>query len=447
MPNPNIHTSYDSTTDTTSFIVADPVTEQAVIINPVLNFETRSNKITTASADAMLRTVEVEGYTVNYILETGVHRDHISGCRYLERLIRKNGLVGEKGKVEVCIGNTMGKGEMSSTRESVGDGSVMVQDDAFDRLLSDGEKIRIGNVVGEVMGLATKDGEVVAYVFGRNVFVHLPRGLESLTEESRGKVLELAWEYRIYGLGTGHVAAGSKRRVFVTVREMKSRLDVMDAMANLDLGPGTQETSIDTQTQRGLENGGASPVNDPQHIRTISTASSNTWCECSDTEDSPPSASNPRPTSISRPDAAYTAGGHASPSSPSRNGHRHRHNSSTVSSKPTKADMTMMRFYATQINMRGGRIPKRINLMAQQSQPAGAAGGGPEEALRKLIQRASVSGRESVASGEGDETKEKEKRESTRLGKMRESDGGKQEQGQGQIRPLLIPRKLEGIMC
>ena len=85
--NPEITAFFDQATNTISYIVADPATRAAAIVDSVLDFDPKSGRTATASADRLIATVRERDLTVERILETHVHADHLSAAPYLkERL-------------------------------------------------------------------------------------------------------------------------------------------------------------------------------------------------------------------------------------------------------------------------------------------------------------------------------------------------------------------------
>jgi glyoxylase-like metal-dependent hydrolase (beta-lactamase superfamily II) len=76
---------FDHTTGTFSYIVADLSSRAAAIIDPVLDFDPAAGRITTHSADAIVKTVEAEGLCVSLILETHIHADHLTAASYLKK--------------------------------------------------------------------------------------------------------------------------------------------------------------------------------------------------------------------------------------------------------------------------------------------------------------------------------------------------------------------------
>ena len=149
--------------------MADPVTEQAVIIDPVLDYDQATNVISTKSADRLLDLVLAEGYTVTLILETRLHRSHISASCYLQS--RLNDLSPMKAKI--CMGSTLSQ-HRAATRLSK-DPSNKQNDGYFDHLFKDYEQFRIGNIMADVVQLPFVDApENVGYLIGINVFTTIP---------------------------------------------------------------------------------------------------------------------------------------------------------------------------------------------------------------------------------------------------------------------------------
>jgi len=67
-----------------SYLVSDPETKQAAIIDPVLDYDHKSGKAATTSADAVLEAAEKDGLKVVRLLETHTHADHLSGAPYIK---------------------------------------------------------------------------------------------------------------------------------------------------------------------------------------------------------------------------------------------------------------------------------------------------------------------------------------------------------------------------
>ena len=75
-----IRAFFDEPTNTVSYLVGDPQTRRAAIIDPVLDYDHASGKASTKSADAILAAAAQEGFEIDWILETHAHADHLSGA-------------------------------------------------------------------------------------------------------------------------------------------------------------------------------------------------------------------------------------------------------------------------------------------------------------------------------------------------------------------------------
>ncbi|HEX2591602.1 MAG TPA: MBL fold metallo-hydrolase [Rhizomicrobium sp.] len=157
---PKIQAFFDEATFTVSYLVSDPDTRDAAIIDPVLDFDPKSGRTSTLSADAMLRSVREQDLTVQMILETHAHADHLSAAAYLK----------EKTGASVAIGENIAKVQrvfrpIFHATDVTGDGRP------FDRLLRDGERFNIGNLDVEVLYTPGHTPACVSYKIGGNVFV------------------------------------------------------------------------------------------------------------------------------------------------------------------------------------------------------------------------------------------------------------------------------------
>src|SRR3954469_5462448 len=97
---PIIHTLFEPTSGTWQYVVACPTTSQAVVIDPVLNFNAATNELSTNSADEIVALVKEKGYRVTHLLETHVHADHLTASHYLQQQL---GDTADK-QPKTCIG-------------------------------------------------------------------------------------------------------------------------------------------------------------------------------------------------------------------------------------------------------------------------------------------------------------------------------------------------------
>ena len=160
MPTPIVRAFFDEPTCTASYVVHDSMTGSAAIIDSVLDFDSASGRTTRGSADAIIAYVEAEGLTVDWLLETHAHADHLSAAPYLqERLGGKLAI----GREIVHVQETFGKLFNAGT-EFERDGSQ------FDRLFDDGDTFQLGQVQARVLHVPGHTPADLAYVIGDAVF-------------------------------------------------------------------------------------------------------------------------------------------------------------------------------------------------------------------------------------------------------------------------------------
>ncbi|MBL8697358.1 MAG: MBL fold metallo-hydrolase [Alphaproteobacteria bacterium] len=157
---PAIHAFFHAPTFTVSYLVADPATRAAVVIDPVLDFDARSGRTATTSADAILTRAASEGLRIALILETHAHADHMTAARHIKA----------RSGAQVAIGAAIA--QVQGTFKEIFDLPDVVPDgSAFDRLVRDGERIALGGLEIEVMATPGHTPACVSYRIGDDVFV------------------------------------------------------------------------------------------------------------------------------------------------------------------------------------------------------------------------------------------------------------------------------------
>lgn len=256
---PVVKSFFDQATFTISHVVHDPATRRAALIDSVLDFDQASGRTSHASADALIAYVEAQDLTVDWILETHAHADHLSAAPYLQEKLGGRLAIGhEILTVQDVFGKIFNEGT-----EFRRDGSQ------FDQLFNDGDRFTVGSLDATVLHVPGHTPACLAYVIGDAIFpgdtlfmpdygtarCDFPGGdartlyrsihrLLSLPDEARlflchdykappGRT-EFAWETTIGAERTGniHVREGISEDEFVA---MRTRRDATLAMPRLIL--------------------------------------------------------------------------------------------------------------------------------------------------------------------------------------------------------------------
>lgn len=151
---------FDEPTNTASYVIHDPATKRAAVVDSVLDFDAASGRTSTASADAMIAYVRAEGLTVDWLLETHAHADHLSAAPYIQQKLGGKLAIGrEILTVQSVFGKIFNVGT-----EFARDGSE------FDRLFDDGDTFAIGSIPAIVLHVPGHTPADLAYVIGDVVF-------------------------------------------------------------------------------------------------------------------------------------------------------------------------------------------------------------------------------------------------------------------------------------
>lgn len=158
---PEIKGFFDPATDTISYVVADPATRRAAIIDPVLDFDPKAGRTSTKSADAIVAHVKENGLAVDWLLETHAHADHLSAAPYLQQQLGGRIAIGEHiAEVQSTFKKVFNAGPDFAT-----DGRQ------FDRLFKDGETFRIGSLEAQVLHTPGHTPACISYLISDAVFV------------------------------------------------------------------------------------------------------------------------------------------------------------------------------------------------------------------------------------------------------------------------------------
>jgi glyoxylase-like metal-dependent hydrolase (beta-lactamase superfamily II) len=158
---PDVWGIYEPDTGSIQYICADPSTKKAALIDVVLNFDPASFAVDTRSMDQVLNLVEQEGLTVQWVLDTHPHADHLMASSQLKERTGAPNAIGEKVKeiAEIWRGIYHTPDAFDPERD-------------FDRLFADGDTFRLGDMDMRVMLSPGHTLGSITYICGDAAFVH-----------------------------------------------------------------------------------------------------------------------------------------------------------------------------------------------------------------------------------------------------------------------------------
>ena len=160
VPVPTIEGFFDTATHTVTYLVADPATGAAAVIDPVLDFDPASGRTSTASLERVLARIAERGFRLERVLETHAHADHLTGA---DEIRRRTG-------APIGIGSRITEvqkvfGVLFEAHDVTADGVV------FDSLYGDGARFTLGSLPVEVMHTPGHTPACVSYHIGDAAFV------------------------------------------------------------------------------------------------------------------------------------------------------------------------------------------------------------------------------------------------------------------------------------
>lgn len=243
---PDVSAHFDEATNTITYIVKDPDSNHCAIIDSVMDIDYAAGRITYDAADKLITEIEARGLTLDWIIETHVHADHLSAAPYLQQKLGGKIGVGEKIMV---VQETFGKVFNEGT-EFQRDGSQ------FDALFKDGDTYTIGGMQAfamytpghtpacmvHVIGDAAFAGDTLFMPDGGSARADFPGGDAGELYDSIMKVLSLPDEMRLF-MCHDYGPNGRAIRWETTVAEQKAN--------NIHVGGGkTREDFIKFRTER-----------------------------------------------------------------------------------------------------------------------------------------------------------------------------------------------------
>lgn len=236
--NAAIESFFDETTSTFTHVVYEAPGSPAIIVDPVLDYDPKSGRTRTASADAVIAFVRSRQLAVEWILETHAHADHLTAAQYLKAQTGGRTAVGKR----ICAVQSVFKGIFNLGEDFATDGSQ------FDRLLEDDEEIHFGNLAFRALFVPGHTPACMAYAVGDAIFVgdtmfppdvgtarcDFPGGNASALFRSIRRLLDFPPQTRLY-MCHDYPPTGRPVAAFCTVAdERKSNIHVHDGISEAD---------------------------------------------------------------------------------------------------------------------------------------------------------------------------------------------------------------------
>lgn len=221
---------FDPDTWTLSYIVLDRDTRQCALVDSVLDYDPKSGRTRHASADKLIERVRALGATVQWILETHVHADHLSAAPYLKQQLGGQTAIGRQITTVQKVFGTLFNAEPEFARDGR----------QFDRLLDDGESFSIGGLQARAlhtpghtpacMSYVVSDGQETAAFVGDTLFMpdygtarcDFPGGDARTLYRSINKVLSLPAQTTLY-MCHDYLPGGRELQYKTTVAEQRAQ--------------------------------------------------------------------------------------------------------------------------------------------------------------------------------------------------------------------------------
>lgn len=219
-----VKTFFHKPSSTFSYVIADPDTRHAAVIDPALDYDAAAGRTGTASVDAIIAHVRAERLTLDWILETHAHADHLTAAQHLKRELGGRIAIGE------------GIREVQKTFKALYNlGTDFTSDESqFDHLFKDGEAFKTGDLTVRVLATPGHTSDCVTYIVEDVAFVgdtlfmpdsgtarcDFPGGDAGMLYDSIQKILSLPPETRLF-LCHDYAAGGREYKNEISVAEQK----------------------------------------------------------------------------------------------------------------------------------------------------------------------------------------------------------------------------------
>ena len=235
---PQVQAFFDPATWTVSYVVFDTPGGHCALVDSVLDYDPKSGRTRTTSADQLIAFVRAQHLTVDWILETHAHADHLSAAPYLRQHLGGKVTIGS----QITQVQNVFKGIFHLEPEFATDGRQ------FDHLLQDGETFAIGQLQAQALSVPGHTPACMAYQVGDAVFVgdtlfmpdvgtarcDFPGGNAHTLYQSIRKLLSLPPETRLF-MCHDYPPAGREVQWETTVADQRARnIHVHDGVSEAD---------------------------------------------------------------------------------------------------------------------------------------------------------------------------------------------------------------------
>jgi len=217
----NLQAFFDPDTFTLTYVVFDPASRDAVVIDPVLDYDVLASRTSTRSVERIAALVRERELRVHYVLETHAHADHLSGSQWLKQHLGAKVAVGE------------GIREVQATfRDALDLPQLATDGSQFDRLLADGEVVTAGTLRIETIATPGHTPACVTYKIGDALFT--------------GDALFM----HDYGTGRCDFPRGSAEALYDSVMRLYALPDATRVFPGHDYQPNGREVAWETTIGR-----------------------------------------------------------------------------------------------------------------------------------------------------------------------------------------------------
>ena len=236
---PQVETFFDEDTNTFSYVVVDPATRKAAIVDPVLGYDAASGRTDPQGAEALINAVRAAGAEVSWILETHAHADHLSAAPFIKAQLGGQIAIGEGIRFVQAHFRDVFNLEPSF----IPDGRQ------FDHLFADGESFTLGSISATALHTPGHTNDSMSYVIGDAAFIgdtlftpeygtarcDFPGGDARLLHRSIQRLFALPAATRLF-LCHDYPEPGSPPRSQTTIAEQRE--------ANIHVGGGRDEDAF-----------------------------------------------------------------------------------------------------------------------------------------------------------------------------------------------------------